>query len=554
MRAVAQIDRSRKWKQVALSASSAAILFAIGVPQVASAQTASGVVNTYTQVTSVGGSSVGVSSTAGFAAGDTVLIIQMQGATVDRTNSANHGNIQNYGSAGTFEYAEIQSVAAGSITFTGALTNSYSAAGAVQLVRVATYADVAVTGTVTAPDWNGATGGVVAIDAKGTLDLQANVDVSTAGFRGGALAATGGYNCGFGSSSYTGSVTVRVGNKGEGITANVASHAAYRGHQANGGGGGNPIDAGGGGGGNYGAGGLGGRELRLCNRNYGGLGGQALDYSGRDVFYLGGGAGSGSEVSQAANGGDIAGGGIILIRALTINGSGGSLVSRGGNAVQDDANGADGGGAGGAIGIYANTATGSAITTNVDGGDGGDEANPFYAHGTGGGGGGGVVAIAGAISCASVSWSADEGEAGVSADGTSRGDPNWGASDGAPGTCLSNYAIPALELDVDLVLTKTNTPGVNGEVDQANDTVTSGANTTYTIRVTNVGPDDADGAVVTDAAGAGLACSSTAPVTITGDGVPAGSFTFADLSGGGITLGTLSNGQTAVLTYSCQVN
>ena len=34
-------------------------------------------------------------------------------------------------------------------------------------------------------------------------------------------------------------------------------------------------------------------------------------------------------------------------------------------------------------------------------------------------------------------------------------------------------------------ITKTNTPGVNGNVDQTGDTVVSGSNTTYTIVATN---------------------------------------------------------------------
>ena len=108
--------------------------------------------------------------------------------------------------------------------------------------------------------------------------------------------------------------------------------------------------------------------------------------------------------------------------------------------------------------------------------------------------------------------------------------------------------------EVDLVITKTNTPGVNGNVDQPNDTVTSGSTTTYQLTVTNSGPDLVVNPVVTDSPGAGITCSATAPVTITGDGVPAGSFTFAELSGGGITLGTLTSGQTTTLSYSCQVN
>lgn len=106
----------------------------------------------------------------------------------------------------------------------------------------------------------------------------------------------------------------------------------------------------------------------------------------------------------------------------------------------------------------------------------------------------------------------------------------------------------------DLSVTKTNTPGVNGDVDQASDTVTSGSTVTYTIRVTNNGPDSATGATVVDTPVSGITCNAGNPVTITGSGVPAGSFTVGNLTGAGITLGTLADGQSATLTYSCVVN
>ncbi len=107
---------------------------------------------------------------------------------------------------------------------------------------------------------------------------------------------------------------------------------------------------------------------------------------------------------------------------------------------------------------------------------------------------------------------------------------------------------------VDLVITKTNTHGVNGEIDQTNDTVTSGTMTTYTLVVTNNGPDAVTGAIVTDVPGSGLTCPASNAVNISGDGVPPGSFTIADLTGSGIVLGNLGNGQNTVLNFSCQVN
>jgi uncharacterized repeat protein (TIGR01451 family) len=106
----------------------------------------------------------------------------------------------------------------------------------------------------------------------------------------------------------------------------------------------------------------------------------------------------------------------------------------------------------------------------------------------------------------------------------------------------------------DLSITKTNTPGVNGEVDQASDTVTTGTTTTYTITVSNGGPGTITGAVVTDTIGTGLTCAPTNVVTIAGNGVPVGTFSVSDLTGAGITLGTLTAGQATRLSYSCQVN
>lgn len=109
-------------------------------------------------------------------------------------------------------------------------------------------------------------------------------------------------------------------------------------------------------------------------------------------------------------------------------------------------------------------------------------------------------------------------------------------------------------LNVNLSVTKTNTPGVNAEVDQATDTVTSGSTVTYVITVTNNGPDSVTGALVRDVIGSGLTCSPTNSVTIVGSGVPSGSFTVSDLTGSGITLDTLTNGQSVTLSYSCEVN
>lgn len=78
--------------------------------------------------------------------------------------------------------------------------------------------------------------------------------------------------------------------------------------------------------------------------------------------------------------------------------------------------------------------------------------------------------------------------------------------------------------------------------------------TTYTLVVTNDGPDSVTGAVVTDTPGGGIICPATNAVTITGNGIPTAIFTVADLTGGGIVLGVLANGQSVTLSISCTVN
>jgi uncharacterized repeat protein (TIGR01451 family) len=96
----------------------------------------------------------------------------------------------------------------------------------------------------------------------------------------------------------------------------------------------------------------------------------------------------------------------------------------------------------------------------------------------------------------------------------------------------------------DFVVTKSNGTG----------TVMSGSTTSYTLTITNSGPAAATGAVVQDAPGAGITCPVAGPVSISGNGVPVGTFTIGDLTGAGIALGTLASSQSATLSYACLVN
>ncbi|WP_363799884.1 CshA/CshB family fibrillar adhesin-related protein [Lysobacter firmicutimachus] len=103
----------------------------------------------------------------------------------------------------------------------------------------------------------------------------------------------------------------------------------------------------------------------------------------------------------------------------------------------------------------------------------------------------------------------------------------------------------------DLTITKTNTPG-SGPSDQAGDTLPRGSTTTYTIAVTNNGPDSATGAILRDSAASRSGLTCTAPPVCTGTACPAG-LTLAQLESG-VALGALANGATVTVTLSCVVN
>ncbi|MBP6749344.1 MAG: DUF11 domain-containing protein, partial [Xanthomonadaceae bacterium] len=108
----------------------------------------------------------------------------------------------------------------------------------------------------------------------------------------------------------------------------------------------------------------------------------------------------------------------------------------------------------------------------------------------------------------------------------------------------------------DLRLTKTNTPGANGEVDQLADTVISGATTSYSITVSNLGPDAANGAVLTDPAPTGLTCTTASCTAAGGAACPAvtGAALVAALQGAGAAIPTLPNGGSVTVVLTCTVN
>ena len=285
------------------------------------------IVNDYYAVTALTGTTATVGSITGtqglhtLATGDSVLIIQMQGATINQTNTSSFGNVTAVNNAGNYELNVICGVSGNQVAFKYALVNSYTpATGAVQIVshgngQLATF--TTPSGGVTGQAWNGATGGVVFIKATTILldnaaGLTPAVSANGIGFRGGAAGGIPGppgtvcntnvettgnvylwNNSGCnGAIATTGAVSyyypklslpLPVGGiiysppapatqpanldsqyvggwKGEGIAAYVTGAETGRGKQANGGGGGQVHNSGGAGGSLYGAGGSGGNQ------------------------------------------------------------------------------------------------------------------------------------------------------------------------------------------------------------------------------------------------------------------------------------------------------
>ncbi|WP_051256630.1 adventurous gliding motility protein AgmC [Cystobacter fuscus] len=358
------------------------------------------IINSYAQVTAplvAQATSIQIGACRGdpacFLAGDLVLVYQATGLQPAPASGSQTPIDLSNNAVGQWEFARLASVEADRLTLTEPLIHAY-AVNETQVIRVPEYTQVTITGSITAPAWDGATGGFIAFLAKETVNNGGVIDASGLGFRGGQFIP--GDPTAKGCSDLDEAAPLGA-RKGEGIAG--ASHYSTgsntgRGNAANGAGGAVCFKSGGGGGGNGGLGGQGGRSDSTDNggRDVGGRGGAALSYGNRttsDAFLrhltFGGGGGAGYGVSQAGAGG--AGGGIVFFRASQL--SGGGLIDASGRA--GGANTTEGGGGGGAGGsIYVRivrAATCGKIAAT--GGLGG--ASDAFRVGPGGGGGGGHV-------------------------------------------------------------------------------------------------------------------------------------------------------------------
>ena len=209
------------------------------------------VLNTYTSVTAsvaVGATSANVSNindlddptgtiynSTTLQQGDLVMIIQMYGVDVDiytwyvesgylgsytvptsylawevnwGVGTETFGQIDAYNQAGKYEVLEVLNVTGNTIEFTCPTVNSYdhqntiSTDGGVvdpvstasfdnglQIVRIPRFDNLTVNGaaSIVPNQWDGQTGGIVALEVNGTLDIQGTISSSGFGFRGGEL-------------------------------------------------------------------------------------------------------------------------------------------------------------------------------------------------------------------------------------------------------------------------------------------------------------------------------------------------------------------------------
>ena len=363
-----------------------------------------GVINTYARVTALNPATrqLKLSNLSGpganFNAGTKVLLIQMKGATVSTANDTSFGRVTALGSAGHYELSTVLSRSGTTITLDG-LLRSYQVSGAVQVVSVPQYERATVTSTLTALAWDSAQGrgGVLALEVTGTLRLEAGLDVSGQGFRGGTpnTTANGGNadNVTFVTAQSTG-----YARKGEGVAWLPVGQTWGRGTLANGGGGGNTHNAGGGGGSNYTRGGNGGRSPSWAGNGGEGIRGRALPYSAaQNRLFMGGGGGGGQQNNNKGSAG-AAGGGIIIVRAGTLTrdcNTPAALLANGNTAPDTRGpNGNDGAGGGGGGGVVWMEVGAYSLTCDLivatNGGNGGNVDNGST-HG--GGGPGGVGAI-----------------------------------------------------------------------------------------------------------------------------------------------------------------
>ncbi|MDB4942323.1 MAG: cell envelope biosis protein OmpA, partial [Labilithrix sp.] len=308
------------------------------------------VINTYAPVTGAvpaGATSVTVGARVGAAAsftpGQLVMIWQARGGftTPPVSGSAAALTLTTASRTGRYEIGRVASVAGAVVTLTHPVVNAFDALDT-QLVSVPEHTTVTVNAgaRLVARPWDGAsgTGGVLAFLATGAVANAGALDVSGAGFRGGARITSPGSPKGCAAEDGVPGLGTLLGggaHKGEGLDRSAFStdptyvaltpRVFGRGNVATSGGGGDCFNGGGGGGGNGGAGGHGGdtnpEADNGISRPVGGRGGVAASFEPSANLVLGAGGGAGED-DDGVGGPGGGGGGVLWMRAGSLTGAG----------------------------------------------------------------------------------------------------------------------------------------------------------------------------------------------------------------------------------------
>jgi hypothetical protein len=378
----------------------------------------------------------------GMLPGDLALLVQMQGAEIVSANDHRYGGglaSQQHPrgwqqlQAGHFEFVRIEEEQAGRIRVRGA-----GAGGGIvhryisrepqqasdqgrhrwQLVRVPQYEQLTLSGDLRALPWDGATGGILALDVRRDLDLNGyQLDAAAIGFRGGAaltlvgalgddqdvryrapgnaeLAAAFGQHASkgeglAGTPRWLAGVLLAMDTRPEAdrltLSDGYPDGSMARGAPANAGGGASSLSAdnlvaAGGGGGGGGLAGETGTDAFAVRR--GGVGGEGVPMDEPlMVFGGGGGAGTRSQGDGIVGSGGV-GGGMIIIRAGRLHGEG-VLDLRGQDGLEGEEGGGGGGGGGGSLLLQVPFADQQQRSVHIQGGAGGQAPAPGGAGGRG---------------------------------------------------------------------------------------------------------------------------------------------------------------------------
>jgi hypothetical protein len=324
---------------------------------------------------SSGADTIALSAAVGIDAGDLVLLLQSRG-----------------GNTGSYAVHRVISRNGTTLTLDRAVDGTFVVGGSAVATaqRLPEYTDVTVSGTLTAPAWDGGDGGVVAFYASGIVDVSGTISADGAGWRGGvASSSNADYVFNGQGESEAGDGSFRLSTSGA----------------ANGTGGGAGCGQSAGGGGAHVTAGVNGTQqgcYQACPSGTQSRAGAAAGAGSALLRFGGGGGASGSHNGQNRNGAaGGAGGGAIFIVGNTIDVSG--IVSANGADGVDGYRastqpiGGGGGGAGGTIRLVGdNVALGVGGVAAV-GGIGGINASQQSCSpsGVGGNGGDGLVVTVG---------------------------------------------------------------------------------------------------------------------------------------------------------------